>query len=109
MERRRERRSRTFLGGRLSFNQGRSAACLVRNLSPDGALLELPEGTPIPTEPDLYIRLRDQSFKAAVVWRRGDRTGVALAAFRFEDIAILLDDVRQRKALTPETTSPDRA
>ena len=103
MERRRERRGRTYLGGKLSFNQGRSVVdCLVRNVSPSGALVVFPDRTPIPDDPDLHIKHRDQSFRAAVVWRGLDRVGVALAAFRFEDVAISIDEVRRRRALKLE-------
>ena len=103
MERRQERRGLTYLGGKLSFNQGRSVVdCLVRNISSAGALVVFPDRTPIPDDPDLHIKHRDQSFRTTVVWRGHDRAGVALAAFRFEEIATSLDEVRRRKALRAE-------
>ena len=52
MERRSERRGLTFLGGKLSFNQGRSVVdCLVRNISSAGALVVFPDRTPDPRRP----------------------------------------------------------
>ncbi len=103
MERRKERRGRTFLGGQLSFNEGRSTVdCVIRNLSPAGALVVFPDRTPIPADPHLHIRNHDRSYKAAVAWRGYDRAGVALTAFRFDDVAVSIDDARRRKALKLE-------
>jgi hypothetical protein len=102
-ERRKERREKTLIGATVSFNARRSVFdCLIRNISTAGALLEFPDTTLAPTEFELHVRHRDQSFRGTVVWRKQERAGVALAAFQFAERAVSLDDVRRQKALKRE-------
>ena len=55
-ERRRLTRKRTLKGGRIVFNNGRSVIdCVVRNMTPQGALLTLPSILGVPKTFDLYI------------------------------------------------------
>ena len=102
-ERRRERRQKSFLGAKLTFNRRQSVVdCLIRNISPAGALVEFPDMTLAPTDVELHVSHRDQSFRGTVVWRKQERAGVALAAFEFAEAAVSLDDVRRQKALKRE-------
>ena len=102
-ERRREHRQKTFLAAKLTFNRRQSVVdCVIRNISPAGALVEFPDTTLAPTDFDLHVGLREQSFRGTVVWRKQERAGVALAAFQFAEAAISLDDVRRQKALKRE-------
>jgi hypothetical protein len=103
IERRRERRMKSYLGAKLTFNHRQSVIdCLIRNISPTGALVEFPDTTLAPAEFELHVRHRDQSFRGTVIWRKQERAGVALAAFQFAERAISLDDVRRQKALQRE-------
>jgi hypothetical protein len=77
MEKRREPRKRTLKRGRLVFNDGRSVIdCVVRNLSPSGALLVLPSLLGIPQEFDLHID-SDRTCRAArTIWKGDGKIGV---------------------------------
>lgn len=63
-ERRLHGRRRTFKGGKLIFNKGLSVLdCIIRDLSDDGARLELTTTTTIPDQFDDHHRTRpDQAF-----------------------------------------------
>ncbi|ACA16866.1 type IV pilus assembly PilZ [Methylobacterium sp. 4-46] len=84
-EHRREVRLRTFLKGRIVFNNGNSSMdCLVRDLSATGARLALSETAVLPDAFDLHIPAKDKVYKAALRWRRADGVGVAFQ----EDAAV---------------------
>jgi hypothetical protein len=103
IERRRERRMKSYLGAKLTFNHRQSVVdCLIRNIAPSGVLVEFPDPTLAPADIELHIQHRDQSFRGTVVWRKQERAGVALAAVQFAERAISLDDVRRQKALKRE-------
>ena len=75
-ERRAVPRQRTFFKGVLLFHSGNSSEdCLVRNLGPGGAHIELPH----PNAPDpfeLFISARGIRRPARAVWRNGSHIGV---------------------------------
>jgi hypothetical protein len=76
--RRVDRRMRTLKGGRIVYNGGYAAAdCTVKNLSEGGALLEMAQATGIPSEFVLYINPDRDGRPCSVVWRNGNRIGVA--------------------------------
>lgn len=78
-DRRREPRLRSLLGGRMNFNDRSSAmSCMVRNVSPGGALIVCSDMFRMPEEFDLNIPLHDETRHARIVWRRSDAAGVAL-------------------------------
>jgi hypothetical protein len=77
MEKRREPRKRTLKRGRLVFNDGRSVIdCVVRNLSPSGALLVLPSLLGIPQEFDLHIDSNRNCRAARIIWKGDGKIGV---------------------------------
>ena len=79
-ERRQEPRLRSLLSGRMSFNDRSSAmSCMVRNVSPAGAMILCSDMFRMPEEFDLNIPLHDETRAARIVWRRSDAAGVALA------------------------------
>jgi hypothetical protein len=76
-ELRRENRLRTFLKGRIVFNNGNSSMdCLVRDLSPSGARLVLSQTATLPDSFDLIIPAKDRTHRATLRWRRADSIGV---------------------------------
>jgi hypothetical protein len=78
-DRRREPRRRSLLGGSISFDKGQSTMdCVVRNISGHGALVVFPYAVITPGELMLQIPHRGELHAAKVVWRKGDRTGLAL-------------------------------
>ena len=77
-ERRKTPRSRTILGGVISFNKSRSTLdCNVRNFSQAGARVEFANTAMLPVEFDLTIPRKEATFRARTVWRSEDGAGVA--------------------------------
>lgn len=78
-ERRRDTRSRTYLGGVIAFNDASSSAardCVVRDLSSGGANLSLESLSGVPREFDVFIPRLKSHFCARLVWRDDDQAGV---------------------------------
>ena len=76
-ERRTLLRKRSFLQGRLYFNNRRSSLdCLVRDISNQGAKLKVSDSIAIPEIVELYIPNKDETYRAKVQWRTGFEIGV---------------------------------
>lgn len=77
-ERRASRRHKSFLRGVVYFDKRRSkTACLVRDLSEDGARIVLSESITIPDVIELQIPQREQMVAARMQWRRADEVGLS--------------------------------
>jgi PilZ domain len=77
-ERRASRRQKSFLRGIVYFDKRRSeTACLVRDLSADGARILLSQTITIPDLIELEIPQREQMIIARVEWRRADEAGLS--------------------------------
>ena len=99
MERRKELRSRTILGGVISFNKRQSTLeCCVRDLSGRGARVEFNDTALLPDTFDLTIACKAATFRARTSWRTQTAAGV-----RFIDdatsAAVPLDWARKVQAL----------
>lgn len=71
-------RLRSFLKGRVLFNGGQTSLdCLIRDISPTGARLELSASITLPDRFDLYLPHREATCRAHIQWRRGSQLGVA--------------------------------
>jgi hypothetical protein len=71
-------RHRTFIQGRISFNNGMSSVdCIVRDLTEDGSRLEVPETVALPDAFELFLPNKDESFHAKVAWRKGNSVGIS--------------------------------
>lgn len=78
-ERRREARSRVYLGGKLAFlDSGITTDCVVRNLSRSGAQIEIKAALPVSAGPFLVVTKYAQGHMTATAWSRGLRCGLAL-------------------------------
>jgi hypothetical protein len=76
-ERRTSTRQKSFLQGRIFFNNRRqSADCLVRDVSPLGARLVFADTVSLPDLVELYLSNKDAIVRAEVQWRRGKEVGV---------------------------------
>ena len=76
-ERRTLLRKRSFLQGRLYFNNRRSSLdCLVRDISSQGAKLKVSDSIAIPEFVELHIPNKDETYRAKVEWRNADEIGV---------------------------------
>ena len=79
-ERRASRRQKSFLRGVVYFDKRRSeTACLVRDLSEDGARIVLSQTITIPDVIELQIPQRQQTLSARVQWRRADEVGLSFS------------------------------
>jgi PilZ domain-containing protein len=80
-ERRSTSRRRSFLQGRIYFNQGRdSADCLIRDFSKHGARLKFTSPVATPDVLELHVSNKQQRYQAKVEWRVADEMGVAFVA-----------------------------
>lgn len=77
-ERRRHPRRRTLKAGKIVFNQGFSSFdCTVRNMSNQGACLDVAIGLGIPDRFELKIEADRFVRMCRVVWRTDRRIGVS--------------------------------
>ena len=79
-ERRASRRHKSFLRGVVYFDKRRSEmACLIRDLSDDGARIILSQTVAIPDMIELHIPQRELTLSAHMQWRRADEIGLAFS------------------------------
>ncbi len=77
-ERRHTPRHRTFLQGRVFYNNRRqSADCIIRELTDDGARLSFTDPVALPHAFELHIPNRDQTLRVEIVWNHGTDVGVS--------------------------------
>ena len=80
-ERRSSARQKSFLQGRIYFNNRRSSVdCLVRDISAEGAKLMFSETVALPEAMELHIPNKDETYRAKVQWRTGTEVGVGFEA-----------------------------
>ena len=78
IERRALVRHKTFIKGRIYFNNRLSSLdCIVRDVSEQGARLQVPESVALPDAFELYLPNKDEHYRAQVHWRKGDQIGVS--------------------------------
>lgn len=63
--------------GRVDAGEGRSHACIVRDISATGACLLLPEAGSVPETFDLSLDPGGDRWACRVIWRRLGEVGVA--------------------------------
>jgi hypothetical protein len=106
-ERRKTVRQRSYLGGRIAFNDRYSTMdCTVRNMSAGGARVAFPDTVVLPQDLDLAIRQKGLNARARVVWRSATEMGVSFLAVSREapgeviplDVARRLRDLEADKA-----------
>ena len=79
-ERRTSARQKSFLQGRVYFNNRRSSVdCLIRDYSEAGARLKFSEGLAVPDAIELYIPNKEEVRRARVEWRSGNEMGISFA------------------------------
>lgn len=80
-ERRKNVRMRQFKGGRILFNKGYGCFdCLIRNISKDGAKLQLDGNVVIPSVIELEVPGDRLSYPCEVIWRTSRELGVRFLA-----------------------------
>jgi hypothetical protein len=74
-EKRRANRRRILKSGTIEFDRV-AHSCVVRNLSEDGAALDVPYAIAIPPEFKLIVHTDQLSWACRVIWRKQNRLGV---------------------------------
>jgi len=70
-------RQKSFLQGRIFFNNRRTSIdCLVRDFTEHGARLQFGSITAMPDVVELHIPNKEESYRARVQWRNADEIGV---------------------------------
>ena len=81
IERRALARHKTFIKGRIYFNNRLSSMdCIVRDVTDAGARLEASESVALPDAFELYLPNKDEHFYARLEWRKGSHLGVSWTA-----------------------------
>jgi hypothetical protein len=79
IERRAFARHKTFIKGRIYFNNRLSSVdCILRDVADIGGRLE--DNATIPDAFELYIPTKQEHFQARVKWRKGNILGIAWGA-----------------------------
>ena len=101
IERRKEPRVKSLLGGRISFSRRQSTMdCVVRNVAPHGAMVVFPHTSLTPSEFMLHIPCKGETHAAKVIWRHQDRAGVTLS--QVESTGIPIESAQHIRALELE-------
>ena len=88
-------RARSLLGGQILLdNRLSSVDCVVRNVSPTGARIQMSNAHVAPLEFDIFVPKRNHTYRARTVWRDGDLMGV-----QFQNL-----ESRNAAQLSPEQT-----
>jgi hypothetical protein len=97
-ERRAFQRNRTYLAGRIAFNDRNSTlSCLVRNMSLNGAKVVFSEAALTPKEFDLIISDKGERRRARVVWREDLEVGIAFSGAKRATVVSIESALRIRK------------
>jgi hypothetical protein len=81
IERRALVRHKTFIKGRIYFNNRLSSVdCIVRDMTENGARLQVPESVAVPDVFEIYLPNKDEQFRAQVQWRKSDQIGASWAS-----------------------------
>jgi hypothetical protein len=79
-ENRSSTRHKTFFRGRIYFDNRRTSIdCLIRDMSHDGARLELPTDAAVPDVIELFMPHKNETKRSRVQWRVGREIGVSFA------------------------------
>jgi hypothetical protein len=90
-DRRANVRDRVLFGGRAEVDARSSMNCVVRNLSENGACVEVEGHAPVPDEINLTIARKGRSYLAHVIWREANRLGLAFRTMMSDPGASDLD------------------
>ena len=100
IERRSIVRHKTFIKGRIYFNNRLSSMdCIVRDVTDNGSRLEFSESVALPELFEIYLPNKDEYFQARIEWRKGDNIGVCMDAGGY---------VEPAPGIRPKRSSPRR-
>lgn len=108
-ERRKAPRQRSYLGGRITFNQQSSTMdCLVRNISGQGAKVAFSAAITLPDQFDLSIERKGVRIRVRTVWRRADEIGVSFLDENVQQHVVPLDMARRLRSREVENAALKR-
>jgi hypothetical protein len=76
IERRKAQRHRTLKVGSIIFNNGGGVSCMIRNMSPAGACIEVTNPVEIPDAFTLFVESDNLLRRCHVGWRKQKRIGL---------------------------------
>ncbi|MBM3606847.1 MAG: hypothetical protein FJX29_00115 [Alphaproteobacteria bacterium] len=77
---RKSNRKRAVLSGKIIFNDRKSTIdCLIRNVSDDGAKIEVSEAVVFPARFELQVPQHGRAYQARMAWRQGNEAGLEFA------------------------------
>lgn len=76
-EHRKAARQRSYIGGKLVYGNYFSLDCVVRDITTDGAKVQLPDGQAVPDHVHLVDLKTAIAYEAHVAWRRYPLVGLA--------------------------------
>lgn len=80
-EGRKSNRKRAMLAGKIIFNDRNSSIeCRIRNISEDGAKIEVGETLIFPARFEFLVPQHGRTYQARVAWRQGDEAGLEFAS-----------------------------
>ena len=79
-------RRKVFLGGQVIIGADNPrpfdiSPCIIKDLTKDGARIQVPSGANLPETISLEIPMKHCKFKARLVWRSGDFAGICFDGF----------------------------
>ncbi len=77
MDRRQSVRDKVLFGGVADGNQRGSTNCVVRNISEQGACVEIDPMARLPEQVNLTIARKGRSYLATLIWRQANKVGLA--------------------------------
>ncbi|MDQ0448371.1 PilZ domain-containing protein [Methylobacterium aerolatum] len=98
LERRNHPRGRTFIGGKIDYNNSFCVVdCLVKDMPETGARLTFADTAIIPEEFDLRLRQKGKTKRVKLAWRHHDKVGVSFLEDRPPAEIISLNIARRLK------------
>jgi hypothetical protein len=79
-DRRASRRDKVLFGGVAETDARSTMTCVVRNLSENGACVEVDRNACVPEQMNLTVARKGRSYLARVIWREANRLGLAFRA-----------------------------
>jgi hypothetical protein len=105
-EKRKNVRSRTFLGGVIAFNRRKcSMDCQVRNFSPAGARVTFTNTAVVPDQFDLTIARKERTYRARMVWCGANEAGIAFLSEYEQSVPVPLEWAQRLRDCEAEKTA----
>ena len=98
LDRRQNVRDKVLYGGVAEIcGRGATIDCVVRNISEQGACVELDPATKMPEQINLTVARKGRSFLARLIWRQANKVGLAFRMMT-SDAAVSDLDERLRRS-----------